>query len=558
VPDPTGARRHAAGALPVCIFGASPPLRPPVPSVASPPPTRAREAWLFALCLAVGGIASVLSGQDANWDLGNYHLYNPWAWLTGRYGFDLAPAQLQTYHNPLLDVPFYAMVAAGWPPPAIAFAMGLPAGAAGYFLVRIARTLLADAPAAMAGVAIAAAVAIGVTSAHGRAMLGTTMNEWHTTALVVAAFWLAMPSRDGRAAAAGSLAAAGLLVGLASGLKLTAATYAVAIAVALLARRELPSAVRDNLVFGVAVLVGMAVTLGPWMAWLHANTGNPLFPYFNDVFRSPLLPAEPILVPAYGPKTPGQWLAFPFAMWSPPAFYVSEARYRDARFPALAALAIVALVVALARRGVGRRGPAGPAGAARSWRFAIVFFVAAFLVWARLHGIYRYLLAAELLVGILIVALLLRVVPRRLLAGAIVAVALVLVFTTRPPSYGRVPYGPQFADVAVPAIEPGALVVLTADAPLAHVLPGFPADARHVGIESNIVRANKPTGMRARAAAIVDAHDGPIYQLTPLDTPALDVLAAYGLARAARDCAEVRSNLARAPIVLCRLERVRR
>jgi hypothetical protein len=499
----------------------------------------------------------MLSGQDANWDLGNYHLYNPWAWLTGRYGFDLAPAQLQTYHNPLLDVPFYAMVAAGWPPRAIAFVMGLPAGAAGYFLVRIACTLLVDVPAPLARLAVVAAVAIGVTSANGRAMLGTTMNEWHTAALVIAAFWLAMPGRDGRVATAGSLAAAGLLVGLASGLKLTAATYAVAIAMALLARRELPSAIRDNLVFGVAVLAGIAVTLGPWMAWLHANTGNPLFPYFNDVFRSPLLPAEPILVPAFGPKTVTQWLAFPFAMWSPPPSYVSEVRFRDGRLPVLAALAIVALFMALARGGIRRPGLAQPAGSGRSWRFAIVFFVAAVLVWGRIHGIYRYLLAAELLVGVLIVALLLRVAPGRLQAGTIVAVTLLLVFTTRPPGFGRAPFGPAFADIAVPAVEPGALVVLTADAPLAHVLPRFPADARHVSIESNIVRAHRPTGLRARAASIVDAHAGPIYQLTPRDAPAAEVLAAYGLARASGDCAEVKSNLARAPIVLCRLERAR-
>ena len=35
-------------------------------------------------------------------------LYTPWAWLNGRYGFDLAPAQLQTFHNPLVDLPLHA------------------------------------------------------------------------------------------------------------------------------------------------------------------------------------------------------------------------------------------------------------------------------------------------------------------------------------------------------------------------------------------------------------------------------------------------------------------
>jgi hypothetical protein len=51
-----------------------------------------------------------------NWDLQNYHFYNGWAFVHGRLGWDLAPAQIQTLHNPLLDLPFYGTVAADWPP----------------------------------------------------------------------------------------------------------------------------------------------------------------------------------------------------------------------------------------------------------------------------------------------------------------------------------------------------------------------------------------------------------------------------------------------------------
>ncbi len=40
--------------------------------------------FLLVLCLIVGGTVSVLLGQDANWDLKNYHLYNPFAFLNDR------------------------------------------------------------------------------------------------------------------------------------------------------------------------------------------------------------------------------------------------------------------------------------------------------------------------------------------------------------------------------------------------------------------------------------------------------------------------------------------
>jgi hypothetical protein len=530
-----------------------------LPSLPVPASRRTRDAWLFIACLLGAGVASILARQDANWDLANYHLYNPWAWLTGRYGHDLAPAQLQTYHNPLLDVPFYAMVAADWPPRAIAFAMGLPAGIAAFFVLKLSLLLFANVAPPLAGIAIAAAAAIGLTGANGRAMLGSTMNEWHIAAFVMAALWLIVADRAHGRERLPILALAGLLVGLASGLKLTAATYAVGIAVALFARRDLVAAVRDNLAFGVPVLAGLALTLGPWMAWLHADTGNPLFPYFNDVFRSPLIPPEPILASSFGPKTLSQWLSFPFVLGNPPQSYVSEVRHRDLRLPALAALALLALLAAAGAR-PRRRATTTVAGApsAAAWRFLAVFFVASFLVWARLHSIYRYLLAAELVTGILIVGLALRLTPPRARSAALVGLAVLIVATTRTQGWGRTDYGQQFLEVAPPPIAPGALVVLTGDAPLAHVLLRFPADARHVGLENNLIRANAETDIRARAAVIVAAHPGPIYQLAPRDRPHAEALAAYGLVRVEGTCAEVRSNIGQTPTLLCGVERVAR
>ena len=64
-------------------------------------------AWVGALVCAASLFGLALQGMDANWDLRNYHLYNPHAWLTGRSAVDIAPAQLQGFHNPILDLPLY-------------------------------------------------------------------------------------------------------------------------------------------------------------------------------------------------------------------------------------------------------------------------------------------------------------------------------------------------------------------------------------------------------------------------------------------------------------------
>lgn len=84
-------------------------------------------AWLpLLLSLVFGAGVSLALGQDCNWDLRNYHFYNVHAWLGDRYLFDIAPAQRQTFLNPLLDLPFYGLVQVlgdkpVWSPPCCPF-----------------------------------------------------------------------------------------------------------------------------------------------------------------------------------------------------------------------------------------------------------------------------------------------------------------------------------------------------------------------------------------------------------------------------------------------------
>jgi hypothetical protein len=49
------------------------------------------------------------AGEDINWDWQNYHEYNAFALLNGRYAEDVAPAGIQTFLNPLAYVPAYLL-----------------------------------------------------------------------------------------------------------------------------------------------------------------------------------------------------------------------------------------------------------------------------------------------------------------------------------------------------------------------------------------------------------------------------------------------------------------
>ena len=75
-------------------------------------PTRNDKNWKLAKRLLMAGplvfgFMAVWLGQDANWDLRNYHWYNAYAFLNGRDGFDLLPSQTPYFYNPLMDVPVF-------------------------------------------------------------------------------------------------------------------------------------------------------------------------------------------------------------------------------------------------------------------------------------------------------------------------------------------------------------------------------------------------------------------------------------------------------------------
>ena len=67
--------------------------------------------WIVAALLAVGIeiIAAILSGGDASWDMRNYHLCGPFALLHKNFGTDIAPAHMQTFLSPTLDLVYYSL-----------------------------------------------------------------------------------------------------------------------------------------------------------------------------------------------------------------------------------------------------------------------------------------------------------------------------------------------------------------------------------------------------------------------------------------------------------------
>ncbi len=519
----------------------------------------ARWRWPLALaaCLAAAGFASVANRLDVNWDLKNYHFYNAYAFLNGRLGWDIAPAQLQTYHNPLLDLPFYYLVQEIPSPRVIAFVMASTTGVAAFCLLRILAALFPrgiEDRALWIGLAFIA----GMTGSMGRAVLGSTMNEWPPAMLVMLSLAILVTSTATRGSPrAREVALASLLAGFAVGLKLTYGVFGAGLAISLAAFGTPRERLRRALLGGVFLFAGFLATYGFWGATLYREFANPFFPYFNELFRSPW--AEPVsqVDPNWGPRSVLQAIFFPL-YFAREYRLVSEVSFRDWRLATLFVLALLALARWLWGRRHGNAGaPRDLAAAGHAWRLLGVFTLASYLAWLGLFGIYRYLVPLEMVSAPLIVGCVLYIVPgknaRRALLVILVAL---LVGTTRTPSWGRLDFRGAYFDVTVPDLAPRALVIMGYAEPMAYAIPFARPDARFVYPWNNFLRYDQHNLLAKRVREIIGGHRGPIYSMDIHNGDNLkELLDQYGLERDARSCLPIRSHLETSPMRLCRVYR---
>src|SRR5262249_18399516 len=115
-------------------------------------------------------------GQDANWDLRNYHWYNAYALLNGRYALDLLPSQTPYFYNPVLDVPFY-LLATHVPARIAGFALGFVQGLNFVLLFMLAYASLVIANPRHKVIVSALLAALGMLGGGGIALLGTTFYD---------------------------------------------------------------------------------------------------------------------------------------------------------------------------------------------------------------------------------------------------------------------------------------------------------------------------------------------------------------------------------------------
>jgi hypothetical protein len=471
---------------------------------------------VLILSVIASALLSLAIGQDISWDVLNYHFYDGFAILHKPLNFDFAPAQVQSFFNPLAHILSYALLA-HLPSRLVAALLGGIQGLNLYLIFRISQALFRNWSSPLRfllslGNAIAACGGVAFIME-----LGTTFGDNLSSILVLTALlliirFLQLESIEG-VARRSYLYLAGAILGAAFGLKLTVGIYVCALAIllpVLLIRSE--GCFRSLFMFFALLGVGFLATYGFWGYSLYREYQNPFFIFFNGFFKSPYYDLENIRDPRFLPQT-----------WQQAAFYafyfmrkntlVSEIVFRDAR---LALCYVAALILAAA--GLFRfihgsnkfndRNRAFPQS--RQLVFLVLFMAIAYALWEYQFSIYRYVIVLELLAPVLLSLTLAYFFKRK---AAVLVLSLTVnaavCLSTVYANFGRQHFDDGFLKVDVPKIaglEQG-VVLMGGGEGTSYIIPHFPSSTRFIRVSSNFLYPKRNVNLDNKIRQMLAGYD---------------------------------------------------
>lgn len=467
-----------------------------------PTSLKLKPIWLFVATVGLIAFAFVYKhGQDINWDLLNYHYFSGYTLLNGNFKDDIAPSGLQSFLNPVPNVLAYLALSQLPFPVSVWLIAGVQLLALP-LLVLIGRQLGAALGFTKITMAEFWALAMCLLAPLWWSELGTSFSDATLTPLVLLGLHLGLLGiAQGPEKIFRLLTGAGVCFGLAAGLKLTNAPFALAFFVALVgvyAPVGWRAALRPALPFLTGLAVGLLPTLW-WNIYLLQDWGSPLFPLYNAWFKSPYFDFVNFRDVRWRFESTNAFLKY---LWASAGGTnkTSEIKFADLRLLIFTALAILtAALLILKRRFLGLNSVA----------LSFIYFLGlSFLLWATLFAYQRYLIPIEVLFGFGIWALLSHLFPNNrtvvwLLAGSVLLSGAAI----KIPNWGHTPsrvaqinpFGIQFTEEQVRT--PARYLVV--GNPITYILPFLHKDSQFFGVGTLSSQAD---ALVARAVAKPDAR----------------------------------------------------
>lgn len=507
-----------------------------------------KQLLLLLAFMILFGLASIHLGQDINWDLRNYHFYNPYAFLHHRFGLDIAPAMMQTYFNPFLDILNYSLITTQ-KPIIVGFILGAISGITAFFVYKI--TFLFSEKHWLA----LFSVLIGMTGYAGIVQLGSTTNETKTACLLTIGIYCILKSLRHTEKPYYWLSVGGFLSGLAVGFKLTAATMGLGIIAGFIFIQR-PSKQHllaiSMLVFSIGL--GFLVSNGYWMWTLYQHFQNPLFPFYNNIFHSPYASLNNFKDTHFHPQDIKHYIFLPFYFFEHNTLS-TELQMRDPRL----GVTFIFIFLFACSRFLDFFRKRKNLEISSEIKFILIAFIASYASWLIQFAIYRYAVSLEILSGILI-SYFISYFFKKYSTQITILVILFLAIQadTTYANWGRIPFGKSYFTFDPNFVAPkNSLVILLGGNPLAYTVPFIAPENTVVGVGNNMMSPTNPNKLQFEENKLINDFNGPIYSVS-LPTLTLEnhkILSYYHLYQDQKNCILTRTHIEN--IMICPLNRIK-
>jgi hypothetical protein len=527
----------------------------PTPGVAAP-----YRVPVYIACTVLALVTNYLLGKDMAWDELSYHLYAGFSAVHDRFAQDYFPAGPQSYFNPYVYAPLYYLIRSGLSSLQISSALAMVHSVMLWLTYELAVAVCPWDDRRQRLIFGLCGIAFALVNPILLQQIGTTFADITTGELVLAG-WLLLALAV-RAPSAARIIGAGLLCGIATGLKLTNALHAISgFAILIMLPLTLRGRLRQSVAYGVSLGLGFFLIAAPWSYRLAQRFGNPFFPLMNSVFRSPEYTTEPLRHLRFIPASVAEALWRPFAMIDPVTMVHEEARAPDPRYAVLLILIGALLCRWLwQRRAASSSKPAIGADAASERALAAIGcgFSVDWVAWLSGSGNSRYFLPMSSVAAVLIVALLFRLFAthpkaRNYVLAGILGVQGVQLCMGADYRWNETPWDNHWINIAVPAkleSEPNLFLTIGAQTNsfvAAYLAPGSglinisgiytldPDGANGARVEALINRYSPNTRMLIRGERLYRDDE----RRTPTRVQVDEALSPFGLRVDEYDCATI-------------------
>ncbi|MBV8801686.1 MAG: hypothetical protein JO131_01735, partial [Gammaproteobacteria bacterium] len=375
---------------------------------------------ILVLGMIFFGFIALIQGKDLGWDLANYHYSNAYAFLHHHNHQDFWPASyIHAYLSPTADFLSYFLINYFSPLTAV-FISGALQGIT-VWLIFLINHLFLNKNSTSIALALLLAF-IGIFGALGCKRIGSFSNDYIVHLFILLFLYyhlLFLQYYSNQQAQWNYLCAASFFLGIALGLKLTAAPYVLSVFTTyIFLRMPWKHRLRMMLMSSVTCIFGLLCSSGYWMWNLWLQYHNPIFPFLNSIFHSPDFSTTTWHFERLVPITLLSTIFYPFYF----SFYgtLADGFFRDIRYLYLYSL----LIITLATTFVKKIWHVPYTKMDLSFYWLLYFIVFSYIFSQADFGSIRYVLAIEMLAPLLIYLLVKHLIPNTILQNIIVTVFL--------------------------------------------------------------------------------------------------------------------------------------